>query len=681
MALLYTSSSMVASGRGSGGPPAHDWRIPPSGSFVPILLKGIVVPFDNPESLHFIVDNGDSGLHGPALERETEKLIRYFVDGLTIKEDDLWVNLSAYESGRTIPPVLGASELGRVMIEQDLVLKRFSASLLDPETELGARYWEAVLARSETLNGSGEGTIDTFQKVWVIPDKAVVYEGSLTGRLASSRIATLTAGLSGVRALIVESSLKIMSQKDLRARGNIPGVAEQADESDLYADIFEELIAPAIQREMDQGRNFAEFRQIYSALILAAWFKEVYRDDPLRGKHVDSNRPGGLQLRVRHSSQPADATPAVRASVVLAGAEEADFLVFAENRGFALEWLHVDAKLSLACVELDGADQSIFGGSTADQRGVLTPRASARTYARLHLGEHITATFDVIVGGLEVTIEAPPEKAAELASAAALLKDYRPEQARASELAHLLAMKARAHHLAHEFELGIASAEKAVQLDSACALAWNALGASHVGLGRDREAISFYKRAVAEDPRLVRAWVNLGNRYTALGERAEARVHYERAAAVEIEILSEEQELRLTALEELERFQEALALGRQLLAALPDSVRSAALRERVQSLERQLHPALAPTTPEGPGTLPLAPSMPPLTTNQSSAGSASQPISRFFAQYLDLFEGGVHRTIKQHFDSRGLRIGERLYVSGGASFCGLADAVVSNESR
>src|SRR5271170_1893913 len=91
-----------------------------SPAYVPVLIKGLKVHPENPLLFDFILDTGKSTLkiNSPAFKAESEKLIKYFLASLTIKEDDLWVNLSPYEKDRMIPNELGQTELGAEMLAQ-----------------------------------------------------------------------------------------------------------------------------------------------------------------------------------------------------------------------------------------------------------------------------------------------------------------------------------------------------------------------------------------------------------------------------------------------------------------------------------------------------------------------------------------------------------------------------------
>ena len=63
----------------------------------------------NPLNISFIVDTADSG---KIKDKDTNRLIEYFLSALTVPEQDLWVNLSPYEQDRIVPRALGQTAMG-----------------------------------------------------------------------------------------------------------------------------------------------------------------------------------------------------------------------------------------------------------------------------------------------------------------------------------------------------------------------------------------------------------------------------------------------------------------------------------------------------------------------------------------------------------------------------------------
>ena len=66
-------------------------------AFAPALIRGIQIHPNDPLKFNFLIDPGDSGVTGPALRAEANKMIKYFLAALTVPEDQIWVNLSPYE--------------------------------------------------------------------------------------------------------------------------------------------------------------------------------------------------------------------------------------------------------------------------------------------------------------------------------------------------------------------------------------------------------------------------------------------------------------------------------------------------------------------------------------------------------------------------------------------------------
>ncbi len=166
--------------------------------FQPALIKGLTLYPDNPFEFDFIVDPGDDGLKDEALKTESTKLMKYFLAALTVPETEMWVNLSPYEKDRVIPSGFGETEMGRDLLAQDYLLKQLTASLMNPEETLGAEFWQRVYAETKEKFGTTDIPMDAFNKVWIVPQKAVVY-------------------VHGKTVFVTESHLKVMMEGDYKS--------------------------------------------------------------------------------------------------------------------------------------------------------------------------------------------------------------------------------------------------------------------------------------------------------------------------------------------------------------------------------------------------------------------------------------------------------------------------------
>ena len=251
-----------------------------SSNYAPPMLKGIIVHPENPFQFDFILDSGDSQMKEIETKAESEKLIKYFLTALTLPEDDLWVNLSPYEADRIIPDEFGRTEMGQVLLEQDFLLKQLTASLMHPESELGEEFWDKVYARAYEKYGVTDIPVNTFNKVWIVPSKALVYENV-------------------DRAFVVESHLKVMLEEDYHAmkveNGEEKIEGKDSDIDSLSSNLIKEIILPAIEDEVNHGQHFAKLRQVYHSFILASWYKKNLKSSVLNQAYSDQKKIGGLE--------------------------------------------------------------------------------------------------------------------------------------------------------------------------------------------------------------------------------------------------------------------------------------------------------------------------------------------------------------------------------------------------
>ncbi len=266
-----------------------------SASFAPASLKGVrLLEGHGGLRLEFVLDKGDEASSGADASENIRRLVSYFLTALTLPGEDMWVNLSPYEGDRTVPARFGMTEMGRDLLAQDYLLKQLAASLFYPEGGLGKRFWDRVYREARERFGVSDVPVDTFNKVWIVPGKATVYENGMTGFILKRHL-----------KVMLESDYVALSHQRARAESSAPveGVAMVASASpasgglkDNVKDIIREIILPAIEKEVNEGRQFAPLRQVYDAQILAVWFKTALRSS-VRGKsYADRQKISGVDV-------------------------------------------------------------------------------------------------------------------------------------------------------------------------------------------------------------------------------------------------------------------------------------------------------------------------------------------------------------------------------------------------
>jgi len=288
---------LSASGPGVPAEAQHLLDLPSPGTFVsvtpgyaPMLLKGLKLYPDNPFQFDFIMDTGHFKAGEEALREESATLIKYFLSALTIPEDELWVNLSPFEKERIIPDAFGETEMGRDLLAQDYLLKQLTASLMSPEETLGREFWDRVYQKAFEIYGTTSIPVNTFNKIWIVPDEALVYA-------------------EGDAVFILKSHLKVLLEEDYLANrdaadsslGKALKIQDAPDAltrelRDNTAGIVRDVLVPAIEKEVNEGKNFAKLRQIFQAVILAKWYKQNLKESLLNKKYTDQRKINGVDV-------------------------------------------------------------------------------------------------------------------------------------------------------------------------------------------------------------------------------------------------------------------------------------------------------------------------------------------------------------------------------------------------
>ena len=263
-------------------------RISLSPEYTPAHLQGMVIHPENALLFDFIINRGDQELAESQKEQEYKKLVKYFLASLAIPDDNQWVNLSPYEKDRIIKDDFGKTEMGRDLLSQDYILKQITASMIYPESNLGQKFWEKVYSQAYQQFGKTTVPVNTFNKVWIIPDEAVVYE-------------------HGNTVYVLKNHLKVMLEEDYLSLDKHSGISNTGtaakNVNKLGSEVVREIVLPALEKEVNEGKNFAALRQVYSAMILAAWYKRVLKESLLGKIYLDRSKIKGVDQQDSQANQ------------------------------------------------------------------------------------------------------------------------------------------------------------------------------------------------------------------------------------------------------------------------------------------------------------------------------------------------------------------------------------------
>ncbi|MCX5710783.1 MAG: tetratricopeptide repeat protein [Candidatus Omnitrophica bacterium] len=228
--------------------------------FRPLHLRYLeYLPDDN--SFKLLLDKGSLNPSTKDIENTSKDLLRYFFIGLTLPNSSFWVNLRPDSPDNIIDPYVAQTDIGKIMLESDLQLKKDTARLTSPETPEGREYWNKLYAKAGELLGNDNVTIPTLTRPWIVPDEIVIRE---------------TTG----SAYIYKATLKVMLEQDyLKDSATYNFKDPRLKELNEYSSqLVRELIIPKLTQEINTSKRYAPLRQVYYSLILAQWFKVRFAD-------------------------------------------------------------------------------------------------------------------------------------------------------------------------------------------------------------------------------------------------------------------------------------------------------------------------------------------------------------------------------------------------------------------
>jgi hypothetical protein len=245
-----------------------------SDAFRPLHLRYLCF---NPqeEKFRLFLDKGDTGkglspsqslrgfkqgaVPGQGFQDEIKTLLKYVFIGITLPNETFWVNLRPDSPDNIIDPYLAQTDVGKILLEVDLQLKKDTAKFTSPQTPEGRRYWDKLYQKAGEIFGSESITIPTLTRPWIVPGEIILREAQ-------------------DNAYIYKATLKVMLEQDYLQDSNIynfkDGRLKQLNE--YSSQLIRELIILKLTKEVNTSKRYAPLRQVYYSLILSQWFKQKF---------------------------------------------------------------------------------------------------------------------------------------------------------------------------------------------------------------------------------------------------------------------------------------------------------------------------------------------------------------------------------------------------------------------
>jgi hypothetical protein len=194
------------------------------------------------------------GEHREVGLRAAEQASDAFFVWLSLPRSAFWVNLNPDQPDRITDAQLGRTDVGRILLEADLELKKTRGRLIHPDTPLGAQYWESVYS-------AGLSSYCLSFRVWIAPGPAKIYE-------EHDAIHILDA------PLVVQ-----VAHQEVRTR---PAgcKAPPTDIADQQEDLERRLVLPQLQQAVNEAPEYAGLRQVYLSRVAAEWYRQRSEHQP-----------------------------------------------------------------------------------------------------------------------------------------------------------------------------------------------------------------------------------------------------------------------------------------------------------------------------------------------------------------------------------------------------------------
>ncbi|MBF0594974.1 MAG: HAD-IA family hydrolase [Candidatus Omnitrophica bacterium] len=98
----------------------------------------------------------------------------------------------------------------------------------------------------------------------------------------------------GNAVYVTEAKLKVMLDSDRTAMTQNASESVSDERAAVAKAVMREIVLPAIEKEVNEGKNFAAIRQVYHTAILAKWYRELIQNTLLVDAYVGKNKIAGV---------------------------------------------------------------------------------------------------------------------------------------------------------------------------------------------------------------------------------------------------------------------------------------------------------------------------------------------------------------------------------------------------
>ncbi|MFE2010023.1 hypothetical protein [Streptomyces sp. NPDC059491] len=197
---------------------------------------------------------------------------------LALTPDRMWVNLNPDQPETIMDKEFAKTDAGRVLLQADMEMKRDYGRAMDPETEVGDRFWDSLPRRN------GFPCLHSG-RYWIEPEPAQVREQD-----------------GGLYILDAPLNVKSVAQKyDTPGPGGEGCDLTEAEIKQGQASI-DTMLTPIVKKLVNESPKYADLRRVYTSRVAAEWIRQ---QDARKASDfrpiIDSNDVSRWPLRAPHA--------------------------------------------------------------------------------------------------------------------------------------------------------------------------------------------------------------------------------------------------------------------------------------------------------------------------------------------------------------------------------------------
>jgi hypothetical protein len=208
--------------------------------------------------------------------------ITAFLTGLILPNNKFWVNLNPWEPDRITGSQLEVTDVGRIMLEADLQMKKDFSNYGNPcANESGKLLYDLLAKKHDSLviacmekfpdeiENSRNVQFGASTRFWIVPDTIYAY-------VNGTQIFIINASLAIYSEPVSEHSYFMLNNQDSSSisKSCQEELNRSAKEYGKYTkELVDELILPYVVKDVNYGERYRDLRNVYTSLALAQWYK------------------------------------------------------------------------------------------------------------------------------------------------------------------------------------------------------------------------------------------------------------------------------------------------------------------------------------------------------------------------------------------------------------------------